>query len=178
MIGAIWAQAHKRALGAHGTLPWHVPEDLALFKRVTAGHPVVMGRTTWDSLNPKFRPLPGRVNIVLSSDSEYVAEGARTATSLDEALELAKVHDDDVWIIGGARVYEQAMPRIDRLVITDLDIDVPDADAFAPPLDPSFEPVITEPARGWLTSKSGIKYRFTVYQRPGRDQPFIMSLAD
>ena len=168
MIGAIWAQAHNRAIGIHGTIPWHVPEDLALFKRVTSGHPVIMGRATWESLNPRFRPLPGRLNIVLTTNTGYIADGALTAGTLDEAISMARQHDDELWIMGGARVYDQAMSHVDSLVVTDLDLDVPDADAFAPIIDAKeFASIGAEPQHGWLLSTKGVKYRFSIYQRYG-----------
>ena len=89
-IGLIWAQARGRVIGKGGVMPWHLPEDLAHFKRVTLNHPVIMGRKTWDSIPPKFRPLPGRTNIVVTRQSDWQAEGALRADSLEGALTLAR----------------------------------------------------------------------------------------
>ncbi len=88
MLGMIWAQGHGRAIGRDGTMPWHVPEDLRFFKRMTNGHPVIMGRRTWQSLGEKYRPLPGRANIVISRNSRFEAPGAAVVSSLDEAIKL------------------------------------------------------------------------------------------
>ena len=88
MLGMIWAQGHGRAIGRDGTMPWHVPEDLRFFKRMTNGHPVIMGRRTWQSLGEKYRPLPGRANIVISRNSRFEAPGAAVVSSVDEAIKL------------------------------------------------------------------------------------------
>ena len=131
MLGAIWAQGRARAIGKGGALPWRLPEDLALFRRVTSGHPVIMGRKTWESLPARFRPLPGRRNIVLSRDPGFAADGAEAVRSLAEATEAAS-HCEQAWIIGGAAVYAEAVALADVLVVTDVDVDVEGADAFAP----------------------------------------------
>ncbi|MFH5824029.1 dihydrofolate reductase [Georgenia sp. AZ-5] len=158
----IWAQAHDRVIGARGTMPWHLPEDLAHFKRTTAGSAVVMGRSTWDSLDPRFRPLPGRRNIVLTRRAGLAADGAQVAGSLEEALNLA---GEDAWVIGGAEVYAQALPRADRLVVTDIDLAV-DGDARAPAIDDAaWEIESADPNRGWHTSRTGLRYRVTTFRR-------------
>ena len=100
-VGLVWAQAHDGVIGADGGMPWHVPEDLAHFRAVTGSSDVVMGRRTWESLPPRFRPLPGRRNIVVTRSAEWSADGAERAASLDQALALAD--GDDVWVIGGGR---------------------------------------------------------------------------
>jgi len=179
LVGMIWAQGHDRAIGRGGDVPWHVPEDLALFKRVTMGHPVIMGRTTWESLPERFRPLPGRDNIVLTRQSGYDAPGATVVGSWEEAKEAALVAAGPVspdtppaiaWVMGGAQIYASGMEHADGIVVTDLDISIPDADAAAPEL-PIWEIVEAEPERGWLTSTSGVKYRFTALRRPGSAFP-------
>lgn len=88
IIGMIWAQGHGRAIGRDGTMPWHIPEDLRFFQRVTMGHPVIMGRRTWGSLGERYRPLPGRANIVVSRNLQFEAPGATVVRSLDEAINL------------------------------------------------------------------------------------------
>lgn len=170
MIGMIWAQAHGRAIGADGTLPWSVPEDMALFRRMTCGSAVIMGRRTWESLPEQFRPLPGRENIVITRNTDYEAPGVRIVSSWKQARDGI---DDDgfAWVIGGAQLYEQAIDDADTLCVTDLDIDVPEADAFAPEIPEDFEIVSCLPDRGWLSSRNtdngaqSIPYRFTLFAR-------------
>jgi dihydrofolate reductase len=154
VIGLIWAEAADRVIGSGGTLPWHLPEDLQLFKKVTMGATVVMGRTTWESLPASVRPLPGRRNVVLSSDAGYGAPGAEVCTSLDDALDHA---DGDVWVIGGASVYAQALPRAERVVRTRVHLQV-DGDAHAPELGPEWALVARDPESGLHSSSSGIDY--------------------
>jgi dihydrofolate reductase len=155
-LGLVWAQTPSGVIGLDGALPWHLPEDLAHFREVTDGHPVVMGRATWLSLPERFRPLPGRENVVLSRDPGFVAHGARVAASLPEALDLVVPDDAEVWVIGGAAVYAAALPLADRLEVTEVDLDVA-GDAFAPAIDPADWDTVSGP---WLTSRSGLRYRF------------------
>ncbi len=160
VLGLIWAQSTAGVIGRGGGLPWQLPEDLAHFRRVTDRHPVVMGRATWASLPERFRPLPGRANVVLSRDPAFVAPGARVAGSLDAAL--ATVHDEaQVWVIGGAAVYVAALPRADRLEVTEVEVDTM-GDAFAPAVDPADWVADAGP---WLTSRTGLRYRFVPHTR-------------
>lgn len=144
LIKLIWAQGYDRegnpgAIGMNGSMPWHLREDMKAFKDHTITHPVIMGRRTWESLAPQFRPLSNRDNYVISRDPEYVAEGATVVSSLNDAIDLASqpaipddgVRRDEIWIIGGGQVYSEAINRADEVYITDLDIRV-DADTFAP----------------------------------------------
>lgn len=165
ILGAIWAQGRERAIGKDGALPWRLPEDLALFRRVTSGHPVIMGRKTWESLPPRFRPLPGRRNIVLSRDPSFAADGAEAVRSLAEAAEAAS-HCEQAWIIGGAALYAEAVNVADVLVVTDVDVDVEGADAFAPSIGGSWRKAVGLPKRGWLAS-GRLNYRVSVYFQPG-----------
>ena len=160
-LGLVWAQTPGGVIGRAGTLPWHVPEDLAHFRHVTNGFPVVMGRATWESLPERFRPLPGRANLVLSRDPAFVAPGARVAPSLRSALAAAYDEDDEAWVIGGAAVYVAALPLADRLEVTEVDLDVA-GDAFAPAVDPGEWDDETGP---WLTSCAGPRYRFRTFTR-------------
>jgi dihydrofolate reductase len=110
-LALIYARAANGVIGANGTMPWHLPEDLAHFKALTQGHPVIMGRKTWDSLPARFRPLPGRTNIVVTRQADWHADGAQRAASLDEALSLAEQSGAaTAWIMGGAQIYAQALP--------------------------------------------------------------------
>lgn len=155
-IGLIWAQAHGGVIGAEGGMPWHVPEDLAHFKEITVTVPVVMGRKTWDSLPERFRPLPGRENIVITRQQGWQAEGARRAADLASALRGL----EKVWIIGGAEIFAQAIGDADRLEVTELDLSV-GGDAHAP----STEGWRLVDEGEWQTSRTGIRYRFLGYER-------------
>ena len=153
-ISLIWAEAADRVIGMDGALPWHLPEDMQRFKRLTMGATVVMGRVTWESLPERFRPLPGRRNIVVTRQASYDAAGAETASSLEEALALA---DGDVWVIGGASIYEQALPLADRVVRTRVHLAV-DGDTYAPALGPDWTMVDRDPQSGLHKSESGVEY--------------------
>jgi dihydrofolate reductase len=156
-VNLIWAQSSNGVIGADGQLPWRIPEDLAHFRELTDGGTVVMGRATWESLPPRFRPLPGRRNVVLSRDSSYDAPGATVVTSLHDAL--AEVAAGDVWVGGGAAVYAAALEHAERLCITDVDL-VVDGDVRAPEVPDEWVEVATDPANGWHTSGTGIRYRW------------------
>jgi dihydrofolate reductase len=130
----IWAEGHDRAIGRQNTMPWHIPEDSAHFRRITHGRPVLMGRNTWDSLPRK--PLPHRDNMVLSR-SLRDAPGAQVFATVEEALGFCRyVGYGELVVIGGSKLYEQFLSHADEVWITHVDLSVPDADAFAPPLDP------------------------------------------
>lgn len=154
--GLVWAQARNGVIGAGGGMPWHVPEDLAHFKEVTLGAPVIMGRRTWDSLPERFRPLPGRENIVITRSQDWTAEGARRAASIEDAVRGR----ERVWIIGGAEIFRQVIGGADRLEVTELDLDV-EGDAFAPPVEGWR--LVDDGA--WQRSRTGIRYRFLGYER-------------
>ena len=151
-LNLIFARARNGVIGKDNTLPWYLPEDLAHFKQTTLGQPVVMGRKTWESLPPKFRPLPGRTNIVVTRQSGWQAEGALVAHTLEEALEHCPA-DPQVWVIGGAEVYAQAMPLAARAVVTEIDADF-EGDAFAPTFDSSWQ----ETERASHVAANGLHY--------------------
>jgi molybdopterin-guanine dinucleotide biosynthesis adapter protein len=121
-IHLIFALARNGVIGHAGALPWHLPEDLAHFRRTTRQRTVLMGRRTWESLPERFRPLPGRRNIVLTTQAGWAAAGAQRCASLDDALAACSA-DAEVWVIGGAQLYAQALPLADRLVVTEIDAD-------------------------------------------------------
>ena len=158
-IHLIYARAANGVIGLNNRMPWHLPEDLAHFKQLTSGHPVVMGRKTWDSLPPRFRPLPGRRNIVVTRQSAWQAEGAERAGSLHQALALCE-GAQVAWVIGGAELYAQAAPLAQVAEVTLINADYP-GDAFAPPLGPGW----TESARSAHTSATGLGYEFIRYQQ-------------
>ena len=136
-IVIIAAVAKNRVIGRDNQLIWNIPEDMAHFKALTAGHTVIMGRKTWESLPPRFRPLPGRRNIVVTRQSEYAAPGAEIANSLKNALNLASTVTDGnaepktAFIIGGEQIYTQAMDLAQRLEITEVGLE-PEGDAWFP----------------------------------------------
>jgi dihydrofolate reductase len=159
-VSLIWAQARGGVIGAAGRLPWHLTEDLALFRELTTGSTVVMGRRTWESLPQRFRPLPGRTNVVLTTHPDWSDDGAVRAASVPEVLDRA----EPLWVIGGGAVYAGFLPHADRLVVTDVDLDV-DGDTWAPPIGPEWSPVGRVPAEGWSASSSGPRYAVTTYAR-------------
>ncbi len=148
-VHMIWAEAHDRVVGAHGEIPWRLPEDQRMFRLRTTGATVIMGRATWDSLPERFRPLPGRRNIVLTRDPAWSAAGAEVAHSVDEA-DLS----GEVWIMGGAAVYEAFLPVTQHLLRTRIDLAV-EGDTRAPLLGDDW---IVEVASGWQTSEGGLRY--------------------
>jgi dihydrofolate reductase len=159
-IALIWAQAHDRVIGVAGALPWHLPEDMALFRRLTTGSTVVMGRRTWESLPERFRPLPGRTNVVLTSDATWSANGAQRAGSVADVL--GRHHP--LWVIGGGAVYAAFLPHADRLVVTEVDLRV-DGDTWAPAIGPDWQRIDRTPDEGWAESATGLGYSVSEYAR-------------
>ena len=165
-ISLIWAQAQARVIGADGALPWHLPEDLKNFRELTAGSVVVMGRRTWESLPERFRPLPRRRNVVLTTDRSWAADGAERVGGVEDVL--ARTDDGDLWVIGGGRVYAAFLPHADRVVVTDVDTDV-EGDTWAPPLGVEWARVSRTPAAGWSASTTGLRYAVSEYARAATD---------
>jgi dihydrofolate reductase len=161
-LGMIFARARNGVVGKDGALPWHLPEDLAHFKSLTLGCPVIMGRKTWDSLPPRFRPLPGRANIVVTRQPDWQSAGATRAGSLEEAIALCE-GAPQVWVIGGAQLWAQALPRVDAAEVTEIDADF-QGDVFAPELDSAWK----ETARERHLSANGVGYSFVTYQNTAR----------
>jgi len=157
-VGLIWAQSPSGVIGRAGGIPWQLPEDQARFKELTLGHTVVMGRLTWESLPAKVRPLPGRRNVVVTRQADYMAEGATVVGGLAAALTA-----DETWVIGGAEIYALALPAATRCEVTEVDIDLrrEDGDAVAPVLDESWVGTAGE----WLSSSVGLRYWFHTYVR-------------
>ena len=151
MIGLVWAQSANGVIGRDGELPWHLPEDLKHFRAVTSGAAVLMGRRTWESLPPRFRPLPGRRNLVLSATPQ---EGVETFADLSSALAAVS---GDLWVIGGAAVYRAALPFADRIVVTELRESF-EGDTCAPEVGRPADSV-----GEWLESSTGLHYRFLTW---------------
>lgn len=166
LIGLVWAQA-EGVIGRDGGMPWHVPEDLAHFREVTMGSPVLMGRATWDSLDPRYKPLPGRRNIVVTRQSGWRADGAEPAGSLESALELARAGEPEwIWVIGGGEVFAQAIRQADRLEVTELTHPGGFSPVHGDVRSPAIDPVEFAAAAGpESTSRTGIRYRFVRYDR-------------
>lgn len=159
-LSLVAAIARNGAIGRSGTIPWRIPEDVRRFKELTTGHAVVMGRRTWDSLPERFRPLPGRRNVVVTRQTNWSADGADRAGSLEDALDLLDV-TPQVYVIGGAELYAAALPLADELLLTEIDADV-EGDTFFPPFDRGdFEEVAREPH----VSEDGVPFSFVTYVR-------------
>jgi dihydrofolate reductase len=131
LVSILVATDARGAIGRDGGLPWHLPNDLKRFKSLTMGKPIVMGRRTWDSIG---RPLPGRLNVVITRQAAYAAAGATVVPSLDAALAAAG-SVEEVCVIGGGEIYRLALPITSRIHLTRIDATVP-ADTFFPALDP------------------------------------------
>ena len=166
-IRMMWAQTSDGVIGDGDSMPWHIAEDLAHFKATTMGAPVIMGRRTWDSLPAKFRPLPGRRNVVLSrSLTPEDVPGAELAHSLDAALDM--LGDVPVaWIIGGGRVYREALRIADECEVTEVDGTFEVATPVRAPELLGWKPV----RKGeWATSSNGPRYRFTTWRPRPEDE--------
>jgi dihydrofolate reductase len=159
-VALIWAQAEDRVIGADGGMPWHLPEDMAMFRRLTTGAAVVMGRRTWESLPERFRPLPGRTNVVLTADPAWSADGAERAGSVAEVLG----RHDVLWVIGGGTVYAAFLPHADRLVVTEVDLRI-DGDTWAPAIGDGWRRTDRTPDDGWAQSTTGLRYAVHEYSR-------------
>lgn len=161
-IGLIYARSRNGVIGRDNQLPWRLPEDLARLKGLTMGCPVLMGRKTWDSLPPKFRPLPGRRNIVITRSTEWRAEGAERAGSFDEAVALC-AGAPRAWVLGGAEIYRLALPRADVIEMTVVEQDH-EGDTHAPELGSEWGEV----ASTSHVSSTGIPYRFVTLRKDPR----------
>ena len=160
ILALIAACARGGVIGVENRLPWHLPEDMKFFRETTRGKPVIMGRKTWESLPAAFRPLPGRLNIVVSRNPGFEAPGASVVASLPEAL--AAAGDAEIaFVIGGAELYRQALPLADRLVLTEIDQPY-EGDAFFPDFDRS---LWHETAREPRVAESGLPFAFVTYER-------------
>ena len=160
MLALIAACGRGRVIGIDNRLPWHLPEDMKFFRETTRGKPVIMGRKTWESLPDAFRPLPGRLNIVVSRNAGFQAAGGTVVGSLPEALSAAR--DANIaFVIGGAELYRQSLPLADRLILTEIDQDYP-GDAFFPPFSMD---EWTETSRQPQVSATGLPFAFVTYER-------------
>lgn len=159
-LNLIYARAANGVIGKDNTLPWHLPEDMAHFKRLTVGCPVIMGRKTWDSLPPRFRPLPGRKNIVVTRQMDWHSDGAYRASSLQEALTVC-ADAPEVWVIGGAQIYAEAEPLAQRAIVTEIDRDF-EGDAHAPTLGTAWKE--TERESHVSSGADALRFSFVTYE--------------
>lgn len=161
LVSAIVAVAHNNIIGHDNQIPWYLPADLAYFKRKTLNHHIIMGRNTWHSIG---RPLPKRVNIVLTRDLFFAAEGALVAHTLEEALELAyDAGETEAFIIGGGEIYRQSAPLWDRIYLTEVDLTVPGTVAF-PAINPEeWEEIMQE--KHHFDEKNEYDYTFRILER-------------
>ena len=162
LLALIAACARGGVIGVANRLPWHLPEDMKFFRETTRGKPVIMGRKTWESLPDAFRPLPGRLNIVVSRNPGFEAPGASVVASLEAAVAAAG-DAETAFVIGGAELYRQALPLADRLVLTEIDQPY-EGDAFFPDFDRS---LWHETAREPRVAESGLPFAFVTYERQG-----------
>ncbi|WP_243290802.1 dihydrofolate reductase [Bacillus sp. FJAT-47783] len=161
MLSFLVAMDRNRLIGKDNDLPWHLPADLKYFKEVTMGHKIVMGRKTYESIG---RPLPGRENIVLSTNPEYEAEGCKVFHSIENFLHFAKEHrDEELFVIGGAVIFNRLFDKADRLYITEID-ETFDGDTYFPHFNKSEWNLLSE-KEGTMDEKNIYPHRFLVYER-------------
>ncbi len=158
MISIIVATANNRVIGAGNNMPWHLPADLAYFKKTTLGHPVIMGRKTFESIG---KPLPGRENVIVTSNRDYHAESCLVLHTLEEARNYCR--DKDVFIIGGAQIYQEFFPYADRLYITLIDEDF-SGDTYFPEIHEEKWQLISK-TDGVKDEKNPYRYEFLVYEK-------------
>jgi dihydrofolate reductase len=159
-LALVVARAANNVIGAAGTIPWRIPDDRRHFRNVTTGKPCIMGRKTWESLPRK--PLPGRLNIVVSRNPNYAAAGALVAETFDSALALAQVErSDEISVIGGAEIYRAALPLADRIYLTEIEAAF-EGDTYFPHLE---ETAWFEDAREENVTADGVKYAFVTLRR-------------
>jgi dihydrofolate reductase len=170
-IHLIFACANDGVIGLDNKLPWHLPEDLAHFKKITTGQTVLMGRHTWDSLPNAFKPLPNRLNLVMTKQIQWSAPGAVAVHSLEMAQELHQAHwskidpethslTPSIWVIGGAQIYAHTLSLAHTIEMTQIDLDVK-GDAFAPALGQEWREIHREEH----TSSKGVRFRFLTLKR-------------
>ena len=164
-VSIIVAMGRNRVIGAHGTIPWRLPNELQLFKRITMGHPIIMGRKTWESIG---RPLPGRTSIIITRQKHYAAPGALVVQSLEAAL---KAGGDvyEIFVIGGGELYREALPLADRIYLTTVDVE-PEGDTRMPEFNrDAWREVSAESFAA--DDRHAYAYRFSVLERGSKAQP-------
>jgi dihydrofolate reductase len=161
-LSLVAAVARGGVIGRDSGIPWRLPEDMQRFRAITMGHPVVMGRRTWESLPDRFRPLPGRGNVVVTRNPDWSAQGADRASSIEDALRLLE-DEPQVFVIGGGEIYAAALPHADELVLTEIEAEI-EGDTYFPEWDrDDFEEV----ARERRITAEGVPFSFVTYERRG-----------
>lgn len=164
MISLIVAIAHDNVIGRSNDLPWYLPADLKHFKEITTGHTVIMGRKTYDSIAARLgKPLPNRHNVILTREEKFVVPGATVVNSLEIALE--EHENEEVFVIGGAEIYSQALSHADKLYVTEIDADITGGDTFFPLIDPQ-EWRETSREKHTKDDRNEYEYAFVTYERP------------
>lgn len=158
-ISIIAAMASNRVIGINNTLPWHIPADLKHFKKLTMGHTMIMGRKTFESIG---KPLPGRETLIISRQPDYAIPGCQTCQSLEQALSIC-AGKSDIFIVGGADIYQQMLPQADRLFITEVQQDF-DGDVRFPEIDPDQWREVQRIEQQQQTPQA-LNYHFVTYQR-------------
>ncbi|WP_449536640.1 dihydrofolate reductase [Ferdinandcohnia sp. Marseille-Q9671] len=160
MISLLLAMDKNQLIGKDNDLPWRLPADLAYFKRVTMGHPIIMGRKTYDSIG---RPLPGRENIIVTRDKTYHAEGCKVIHSIEEIVTLSENTEQELFVIGGAEIFKEILPYSDRLYITEIEEEF-EGDTYFPAFDKADWKVISK-EKGIKDEKNQYDYTFLVYEK-------------
>lgn len=161
MISLLYAMDKNRLIGKNNELPWHLPQDLAYFKRVTMGHTIVMGRKTFDSIG---KPLPGRENIIITRDTSFTCNGCKVIHSINELLNLSREkNNEELFVIGGAEIFKEILPFSDRLYVTNIHHEF-DGDTYFPITnDAEWKLISKEP--GKKDEKNPYDYEFVVYEK-------------
>lgn len=164
-LSIIVAMSKNRVIGKDNKIPWHIVEDLKRFKKITMGHPIIMGRKTFESIG---RPLPGRENIVITRNPDFKAEGVTVVHSLDQALN-GRSTNEELFIIGGAEIYKSVLPQVDKLYITRIEKEF-EGDAFFPELDLDKEFKVIEESQKFISEKNQLPYCFITVERRSKDK--------
>lgn len=160
MISLMWAMDNNHVIGYNNQLPWHLPEDLKFFKRTTMGHPIAMGRKTWDSIG---RPLPGRENIIITRNPEFTCEGCTVLNSVEALLEYSRQKDEEIFVIGGAEIFKLILPDADKLYLTRI-YDKFKGDTFFPALNLEEWSLLSR-EKGIKDEKNPYDYEFMIYEK-------------
>lgn len=168
-LAIIVAQSNNRVIGVNNDLPWRLPKDLQYFKKVTLGKPIIMGRKTYESIG---KPLPGRTNVVITSNLDYKLEGAEVVHSLEQAIDLAREvakasNQSEIMVIGGAQIYQQALPQAKKLYITEVDAQI-EGDAHFPAVEYELYREIERETHS-SDESNPYDYSFVCYQRVDND---------
>ncbi|WP_342541667.1 dihydrofolate reductase [Paenisporosarcina sp. FSL H8-0542] len=166
MISLIVAHDMNRVIGKDNKMPWHIPNELAYFKEKTMGKAIVMGRNTFESIG---RPLPGRLNIVITRNTSYNPEGVTVVHSIEEAIEIARKHHEEVMVIGGEQIFKEVLPYTDLIYVTLIQNEF-EGDTFFPPYEDGWDVASTSET---ITTDSGLQYQYMIYKKNNRVQELV-----